>query len=324
MPHNGLIPKGGVPVLERDFQERVDRVRDFNRFITRRIGALREGLLHSPYSLTESRILFEIAQHERLTASDLTRELGLDAGYMSRILTKLEKQGLIEKVRSEQDARQRILYLTDEGKRAFKLLNQRSQHEVSEWLQALSESDQQKLIAAMRTIEELLREGKGLKYSEPYFLRQHQPGDMGWVVQKHGTLYAEEYGWDEGFEALVAQIVADFIHDYNPKKERCWIAEMNGENVGCVFLVQDTDTVAKLRLLLVDPKARGLGLGTRLVEECIRFARRKGYRKIVLWTNHVLKEARHIYDKLGFKRVKEEKHHSFGHDLIGETWEMSL
>ncbi|NGQ96861.1 GNAT family N-acetyltransferase [Brevibacillus sp. SYP-B805] len=304
-------------------EERINTVRKFNRLITRRIGALREGLLHSPYSLTESRIIFDIAHRDHPTASDLAKELGLDAGYLSRILARLEEQGIIEKVRSEQDSRQRILYLTAEGRKAFELLNKRSHDEVAELLNELSEKDQQRLIAAMHTIEEIL-EGKGFKYSEPYFLRQHEPGDMGWIVHKHGVLYAEEYGWDERFEALVSQIVADFINNYKPHKERCWIAEMDGENVGSVLVVQESETVAKLRLLLVDPKARGMGLGTRLVEECIRFARRAGYKKLVLWTNSVLKEARHIYKKTGFELVAEEKHHSFGHDLIGETWERKL
>jgi DNA-binding MarR family transcriptional regulator/N-acetylglutamate synthase-like GNAT family acetyltransferase len=305
------------------FAERIDTVRNFNRLITRRIGVLREGLLHSPFSLTESRIIFETAHRDNLTASDLTKELGLDAGYLSRVLTTLEQQGIIEKVRSDQDARQRILHLTSKGEEAFALLNKRSHEEVAELLNELSERDQQRLINAMQTIEGLL-EHKGLKYSEPYFLRQHAPGDMGWVVHKHGVLYSKEYGWDERFEALISQIVADFINNYKPNKERCWIAELDGEVVGSVFVVQHSETVAKLRLLIVDPKARGLGLGTKLVEECIRFAKRAGYKKLVLWTNSVLKEARHIYKKTGFELVAEEKHHSFGHDLIGETWELTF
>lgn len=310
-------------MLDVILEERINTVRKFNRLITRRIGALREGLLHSPFPLTESRIIFEIAQREQPTAADLAKELGLDAGYLSRIIARLEEQGILEKVRSEQDARQLILHLTAEGKKAFELLNQRSQAEVAELLNDLSELDQERLVQAMRTIEGLLEE-KSFKYSEPYFLRQHEPGDMGWVVHKHGLLYAKEYGWDEHFEALVSQIVADFINQFRPQKERCWIAEMDGEAVGSVFVVQHSEKVAKLRLLLVDPKARGLGLGTKLVEECIRFARRVGYEKMVLWTNSVLTEARHIYQKAGFQLVAEEKHHSFGHDLIGETWELQL
>lgn len=303
-------------------EERIGVVRQFNRFFTRQIGVLREGLLHSPYTLTEARILFELGHRDTLTASDLCRELGLDPGYLSRILARLEQQGLLEKVRPENDGRQRLLQLTGEGSFAFALLDQRSRDEVSEMLNDLSEEEQRGLLKAMQTIESILT--KGLKYSEPFFLRSHESGDMGWVAHRHGVLYAQEYGWDEHFEALVAQIVADFITNYNPERERCWIAEMNGEIVGSVFVVQSSETVAKLRLLLVEPKARGLGLGTRLVEECIRFARRRGYQKLILWTNSILLEARHIYEKTGFKLIAEEAHHSFGHDLIGETWELIL
>lgn len=303
-------------------EERIDAVRHFNRFFTRQIGVLREGLLHSPYSLTEARILFELARLEHVTASDLCRKLGLDAGYLSRILARLEQQGIMEKVRSDDDGRQRLLRLTSEGKNAFALLDQRSRDEVSEMLNDLSEEDQQRLLKAMQTIESVL--DTGLKFSGPFFLRPHEPGDMGWVTHRHGVLYTQEYGWDQRFEALVAQIVADFINNSNPAREHCWIAEMGGEIVGSVFVVQGSETVAKLRLLLVEPKARGLGLGTRLVQECIRFARRSGYQKLMLWTNSVLLEARHIYQKAGFTLVAQEEHHSFGHDLIGETWELTL
>lgn len=303
-------------------EDRIGTIRHFNRFFTRKIGVLREGLLHSPYPLTEARILFELAHREHVTASDLCRELGLDAGYLSRILARLEQQGLIEKVRSDSDGRQRLLRLTSEGKAAANLLDQRSRDEVSEMLNDLSEEDQQHLLKAMQTIESVFT--KGLKFSEPFFLRQHEPGDMGWVTHRHGILYAQQYGWDQHFEALVAQIVSDFINNYNFARERCWIAEMDGEIVGSVFIVQSSESAAKLRLLLVEPKARGLGLGTRLVEECIRFARRSGYQKLMLWTNSVLVEARHIYQKTGFTLVDQEPHHSFGHDLIGETWELNL
>jgi DNA-binding MarR family transcriptional regulator/N-acetylglutamate synthase-like GNAT family acetyltransferase len=308
---------------EEDLETRIDAVRHFNRFFTRQIGVLREGLLHSPYSLTEARVLFEIAHGDGLlTASDLSRELGLDPGYLSRILARLEQQGFIDKVRSETDARQRLLSLAPEGKGAFSLLDKRSREEVAEMLGGLSEGDQRRLLEAMRTIESIL--DKGLKYSEPFFLRQHEPGDVGWVVHRHGVLYAREYGWDERFEALVAQIVADFINNYDPAKERCWIAEMNGEIVGCVFVVKTSDTVAKLKLLLVEPQARGLGLGTRLVEECVRFARRRGYKTLTLWTNSVLEAARRIYEEHGFELVEEEEHHSFGKDLVGQNWELAL
>ena len=297
-------------------------MRRFNRFFTRRIGVLREGLLHSPYSLTEARVLFEVAHRDEVTASDLWRELGLDPGYLSRILGRLERGGLIGKARSETDGRRRLLSLTPEGKGAFSLLDDRSREEVAEMLGELSEGDQRRLLEAMRTIESVL--DRGFKFSEPFLLRSHEPGDMGWVVHRHGVLYAREYGWDERFEGLVARIVADFIDGYDPARERCWIAEMNGERVGCVFVVKGGDTVAKLRLLLVEPEARGLGLGTRLVEECVRFARRTGYETLTLWTNSVLGAARHIYKERGFELVEEEAHRSFGHDLVGESWELAL
>jgi DNA-binding MarR family transcriptional regulator/N-acetylglutamate synthase-like GNAT family acetyltransferase len=305
-----------------DLEARVEAIRRFNRLFTRRIGVLREGLLHSSYSLTEARVLFELANREELSASELVRELGLDPGYMSRTLGGLERQGLVEKVRSETDGRRRILSLTAEGEEAFKVLDSRSREEVSEMLGGLSEEEQRRLLEAMRTIEGIFE--KGLKFSEPFVLRPHEPGDMGWVVHRHGVLYAGEYGWDERFEALVARIVADFIDGYDPKKERCWIAEMGGDRVGCVFVVKASDTVAKLRLLLVEPEARGVGLGSRLVEECIRFARNRGYEKLTLWTNSVLDAARHIYEEHGFVLVEEEEHHNFGHDLVGQNWELAL
>jgi DNA-binding MarR family transcriptional regulator/GNAT superfamily N-acetyltransferase len=304
------------------YENRISSVRHFNRFLTRQIGVLQEGLLHSPYSLTESRIIFELAHSQDLTSSLLCRELGLDAGYLSRILTRLEQQGLVERVQSEDDGRQRFLRLTSDGNSAFALLDKRSRDEVGEMLNDLSEGEQQRLIKAMGAIESIL--DKSFKYSDPFILRPHESGDMGWVTHLHGVLYAQEYHWDEHFEALVAQIVADFINNYKPERERCWIAEMNGDIVGSVFLVEGNETDAKLRLLLVDPKARGMGLGTRLVEECMRFARRRGYKKLVLWTNSVLKDARHIYQKTGFQLVAQEAHHSFGQDLVGETWELPL
>jgi DNA-binding MarR family transcriptional regulator/N-acetylglutamate synthase-like GNAT family acetyltransferase len=303
-------------------EDRINAIRRFNRFITRQIGVLREGLLHTPYSPTEARIIFELANNETLTASELINDLGLDAGYLSRMITSLEGKGIVEKTRSKSDGRQRLLHLTSEGQSAFELLDKRSRDEVTDMLDDLEEKDQQRLFKAMQTIEDIFSEG--LKYSQPYVLRLHEPGDMGWITHRHGVIYAEEYGWDERFEALVAQIGSDFLRNYNPKKERCWIAEMDGEIVGSVFVTQDSEKVARLRLLLVEPKARGLGLGTRLVEECIRFSKRNGYEKLVLWTNSVLEAARHSYKKLGFELVEEEKHHSFGHDLVGETWEKSL
>lgn len=303
-------------------EDRINAVRHFNRFITKQIGVLHEGLLLSPYSLTESRVIFELANRETLTASEVIHELGIDAGYLSRIVKRLEGEGLVEKTRSEDDGRQRILSLTPEGQIAFELLDKRSREEVAEMLADLSEKDQRRLIKAMQTIEDIF--GKGHECSPPYVLRPHEPGDLGWITYRHGVLYAEEYGWDERFEALVAQISADFLRNNDPKKERCWIAEMDGEIVGSVMIARESEKVARLRLFLVEPRARGLGLGTRLVEECIRFSRRSGYEKITLWTYSVLTAARHTYKKLGFELIKAEEEHSFGHDLVGEIWELTL
>jgi DNA-binding MarR family transcriptional regulator/GNAT superfamily N-acetyltransferase len=305
-------------------EDRISAVRRFNRLFTRQIGVLREGLLHSPYSLTEARIVYELAHRDVVTAADLCRELGLDAGYLSRIVSRLEQQGLLERLPSESDGRQRLLRLTPAGEQAFALLDQRARDEVAEMLHSLSDEEQQRLLTSMQTIESIFNKGKNFKFAEPFFLRSHESGDMGWVTHRHGVLYRQEYGWDEHFEALVAQVVADFINHYKPARERCWIAEMGGEIVGSVFVVQASETVAKLRLLLVEPKARGLGLGSRLVAECIRFARRSGYHKMQLWTNSVLVAARRIYERAGFKLVAQEPHHSFGHDLVGETWELVL
>jgi DNA-binding MarR family transcriptional regulator/GNAT superfamily N-acetyltransferase len=301
---------------------RAEAVRRFNRFYTRQIGVLQEGLLSSPFSLTEARVIYELAHHETTTATELGEDLGLDAGYLSRILRDFKRQGLIDKKASKKDGRQSLLWLTEQGQQAFAMLNSRSHHEIEKMLAGLPAGDQRRLLQAMLTIEKLLAAQP--EHSVPYLLRPHQPGDMGWVVYRHGVLYAEEYGWDEQFEALVAGIVANFIQNYDAKKERCWIAEMDGEVVGSVFLVKKSDEVAKLRLLLVEPKARGMGIGTRLVEECLRFTRRVGYKKVTLWTNSVLKAARHIYEKAGFRLVNQDAHHTFGHDLVGETWELEL
>jgi DNA-binding MarR family transcriptional regulator/GNAT superfamily N-acetyltransferase len=309
-------------MVENDLYQRVEAVRRFNRFYTQQIGVLHEGLLKSPFSLTEARVIYELAHHEKTTATDLGNELGLDAGYLSRLLRSFQKRHLINKQASQTDGRQNLLSLTEKGQEAFAALNARSHNEVGAMLSKLSPLDQNRLVKVMHTIEGLL--GAQPEHKVSYLLRPHHPGDMGWVVNRHGILYAEEYGWDEQFEALVADIVAKFIQHYNPKVERCWMAEIDGEIVGSVFLVKQSKTVAKLRLLLIEPKARGMGIGTRLVGECVRFALRVGYRKIILWTNNVLQAARHIYEKAGFRLVHEKPHHSFGHDLIGETWELSL
>jgi len=297
-------------------------VRNFSRVYTRQIGFLRKGLQHSKYSLTEARIVFELAHRTNLTASDLCRELDLDAGYLSRILNKLEQQNLIEKSRSDEDGRQRLIKLTYEGQKAFELLDQRSNDEVSEILNKLSSGDRVNLVDAMATIEGIL--DKSFKYSEPFYLRQHEAGDMGWVIHQHGLLYHREYGWDERFEMLVARICLDFVNTYDAQREHCWIAEMQGEQVGSIFCIRENEDVAKLRLLLVSPKMRGSGLGTLLVNECIRFARRAGYKKLTLWTSDILVEARKIYDKADFLLVEEERHRSFGHDLVGQNLELVL
>lgn len=317
------LKDAGVPtVAEPAFEQRVAAVRRFNRFYTKQIGILREGYLESPFSLTEVRVLYEVAHHEETAARELSKELGLDAGYLSRILRGFKKRGLISAQPSKTDGRQRVLRLTDRGQSAFATLNSRSHSDIGTLLDSLAPANQERVVKAMQAIEELL--GSPPERRVPYLLRPHQPGDMGWVVSRHGTLYAEEYGWDEQFEALVASIVAKFIQQYDPKRERCWIAEVDGENVGSVFLVKDSEKVGRLRLLLVEPKARGMGVGTRLVDECVRFGRRVGYQKITLWTNDVLHAARRIYEVAGFRLVHTEPHHSFGHDLVGETWELDL
>lgn len=312
----------GSSNTKRDLEQVVEVTRRFNRFYTQQIGVLRRGLLQSPFSLTEVRVLYELAHRSQTTAAELSKDLGLDAGYVSRILRSFRKRGLMATQRSPADGRQSLLRLTRRGADAFATLNERSSEEVAAMVAKLPGAEQLRLVGAMETIETLLSADPGS--NTPYLLRPHQPGDMGWVVHRHGVLYADEYGWDEQFEALVAEIVAKFIQRYDPKRERCWMAERDGEIVGSVFVVRKSKEVAKLRLLLVEPKARGLGIGARLVDECIRFARQSGYRKLVLWTNDVLHEARRIYQRAGFRLVHEEHHHRFGHDLIGQTWELAL
>lgn len=302
--------------------DEVARVRRFNRFYTRQIGLLEEGLLKSEFSLTELRVLYELAHQEGLRAVDITRQLGLDTGYLSRILKKFEAADLVERFQSETDARESNLKLTDNGRRTFEPLNRASQEQVAAMLATLRPEERVRLVHAMETIERLL--GHGNEPIVPYILRPPQAGDIGWIVHRQGVLYAEEYGWDETFEGLVAEIAGRFIQSFDARRERCWIAERENEAVGSVFLVRDSDEVAKLRLLYVEPTARSLGIGSRLVEECICFARDKGYRKLTLWTNDVLVSARRIYEAAGFKLVKEEPHHSFGKDLVGQYWQLDL
>jgi DNA-binding MarR family transcriptional regulator/N-acetylglutamate synthase-like GNAT family acetyltransferase len=301
--------------------QRIAAVRRFNRFYTRQIGLL-GSYLDSPFSLTQVRVLYELAHREQPTAAELSRDLRLDPGYLSRILTGFRKSGLIERHPSRTDGRQSHLSLSDKGQAAFAPLDARSHDEIGALLASLSVDEQHRLVEAMQTIERLL--GVEPEHRAPDLLRPPHAGDLGWIIHRHGALYAQEYGWDEEFEALVASIVAKFVTNFNPERERCWIAERDGKIVGSVFVVQRSKTVAQLRLLLVEPEARGLGIGARLVEECIRFARERGYRRLTLWTNDVLDAARRIYERAGFHLVKEEAHHSFGHDLVGQNWELKL
>ncbi|NQW12494.1 MAG: MarR family transcriptional regulator [Alphaproteobacteria bacterium] len=304
-----------------DLTAQIRFVRRFNRFYTRHVGALGNGHLDSSYSLTEVRLLYELAHAEVLTATRLSATLGLNTGYLSRVLRKFRDAGLIDSRPSDGDARVQELRLTDKGWDVFAPLQQRSRDEVAAILQPLSETDRRRLTAAMATIEEVLGEtpaGPG------YLLRPHRPGDIGWVIHKHATLYSEEYGWNEQFEVMVARIGADFIETYDPKTDCCWIAERDGTPVGSVFVVAQDMETAKLRMLYVDAGARGLGVGKRLVDEAIRFARRAGYARMTLWTNDILVAARGIYQAAGFELVACEPHHSFGVDLVGETWTLEL
>jgi DNA-binding MarR family transcriptional regulator/GNAT superfamily N-acetyltransferase len=297
----------------------VEAVRHFNRFYTRRIGVLQDRSLYRPYSLAEARVLYELGHRGGATASALARELGLDAGYLSRMLKALARRGLVAAGRAAGDARRRPLSLTAAGRKACSALEARSRKEVGAMLGGLSAPARSRLAGAMGEVEALLETP-----SSGISLRGHRPGDIGWVVQRHGALYHQEYGWDASFEALVAGIGKDFLENFDPQRERCWIAEMAGRRVGSVFLVEQSRTVAKLRLLLVEPEARGRGLGRRLVEECIAFARARGYRKLVLWTQSNLAAARAIYRAAGFRKVRTERHRSFGYDLTGEYWELNL
>lgn len=296
-------------------------IRRFNRFYTRKIGVLDQQLLQSPFSLTEARVLFELAQQDGLTAREIAAKLGLDAGYLSRIVHTFSEKNLVTRKPVPEDRRQYRLALTAKGRLTFGHLNLTSQTDVADMLKALPAGGGERLVEAMTTIERLLDD----EPSRPEaILRPHRPGDMGWVVQAHGRLYAEEFGWDISFEGMVAEIAAQFLKEFDPAYERCWIAEIDGRQVGSVFLVRKSDEVAKLRMLIIDPAGRGTGLGKRLVDECITFARACGYRKITLWTQSMLLAARAIYQKAGFVHVASEPHRSFGQDLVGETWELTL
>ena len=301
-------------------------VRRFNRFYTRHIGVLRKGYLDSPYSLGEMRVLYEIAHGDAPTASDVARALDLDAGYLSRLLRNFEKRGLITRTTSAEDARQSHLALTTRGRQTLAPVERGSQRVVGSMLGKLDPDERARLVAAMDTIETLLsgNEESEADVKPNIILRAPRPGDFGWIVSRHAELYGQEYGWTEPFEGLCAQIVADFVNKYDPEREHCWIAEMNGENVGTVMLVKDSDSVARIRLLLVDPKARGLGLGMRLTEECVKFAREKGYKKVTLWTHSILSAARHCYEKAGFTLTSSEKRHTWGQNVVAEFWDLEL
>jgi DNA-binding MarR family transcriptional regulator/GNAT superfamily N-acetyltransferase len=300
----------------------VAAVRAFNRFYTRKLGVLDQHLLQSPFSLSEARVLYELAHRSDVSAKEIGIALGLDAGYLSRIVQSFEEQGLINRTPLPSDRRQQQLSLTAKGRQAFARLDRSSEAAISAMLEALDERGRGRVVGAMATIAHVL---EPVRPERPaLLLRSHRPGDIGWVISRHGAVYAQEYGWDVSFEALVAEIGAAFIKSFDPAREHCWIAEIDGEPVGSIVLVKSSDEVAKLRLLLVEKTARGLGVGRALTEQCIRFARASGYRKIVLWTQSCLIAARDIYRRAGFRLVAEEPHHSFGVDLIGETWELTL
>jgi DNA-binding MarR family transcriptional regulator/GNAT superfamily N-acetyltransferase len=304
-------------------KETIDRIRGFNRFYTEQIGILTEHLLSSNYSLTEVRVIYEIAHRDSPAAAEIADDLKLDRGYLSRMLKRFEDQEIIERTPSSDDARVNHLSLTSKGRRIFRALDTRASDEVETLLRRTPPAEQQQLLAAMRTIEQIL--GPRRETKMPLVLRDPHPGDLGWIVHRHGVLYAQEYGYDERFEALVATIVGEFVDHFDPQCDRCWIAERDGAIAGSVFLVRSSDKIAKLRLLYVEPSARGHGIGERLIAECIRFARQARYEKIVLWTQSELRAARKLYAKAGFLCVKEEPHDSFGRDdLVAETWVLKL
>jgi DNA-binding MarR family transcriptional regulator/GNAT superfamily N-acetyltransferase len=300
--------------------ERIDAVRAFNRFYTGLIGVVREGLLETPYSLTEARVIFELAQRDAYEVAALRRSLDLDAGYLSRILSRFDADGLIRRERAPADARRQVVVLTDRGREVYQGLDARSGDQIRRILSGLPDDDQRRVVGAMKAIEGILGDRPR---PAAYVLRPLVSGDFGWVIQRHGVLYAAEYGWDATFEALVARVVADYVEGRG-EGENAWIAEVGGEPAGCVFCVRKSERVAQLRLLLVEPAGRGLGIGGRLVEECIRFARRAGYDEMVLWTNDVLADARRIYQRAGFELVDQGPHRGFGQDLVEQTWRLKL
>jgi DNA-binding MarR family transcriptional regulator/GNAT superfamily N-acetyltransferase len=301
-------------------QDRVAAVRRFNRFYTQRIGLLREGWLDSPFSLSEARVLYEIGQRPGTTARAIGDDLGLDAGYLSRMLQRFHKDGLIDKQVSPTDGRQTLLSMTARGRKAFAPLEAHTRAQVGAMLERLAPSEQDRLVSAMGTVETLLAP----ESRRDFILREPRTGDYGWIISRHAVLYAQEYQWNEKFETLCAQIVAEFLNNFDPACERGWIAERDGEPVGSVLLAKDSPEVARLRLLLVEPSARGLGIGKALTDECIAFARACGYRRITLWTHSVLTAARHIYECAGFRLTSSEPRRSWGQDVVSEHWDMEL
>ena len=301
---------------------RIEAVRRFSRFYTRRIGVLEETLLHSPFTLPEGRLVYEIANRDRPTAQELCRDLGLDPGYVSRLLQALEKRGCVARKRSTADKRQTELTLTAKGQRLWAAMNERSRQDIANLLAELPIARQDRLVKALETVESLLDEPPEKRV--PFTLRPHQPGDLGWIIRRQTQLYATEYGWDGTFEAMLAEISAKFIRKFDPKSDNCWIAERNGEIAGSVFLVRAGKTTGQLRMLYVEPSARGLGIGQSLVAACIADARAKGYKKLMLWTNDILVSARKIYIAAGFRLIREEKHDSFGKKLVGQFWSLDL
>ena len=299
----------------------IEIVRSFNRTATAAMGALDEGLLQTEYTLSEARVIHDLAQRDQTEVADLRAALGLDSGYLSRLLTALEARGLLQRATSPGDGRRQVLALTAAGRKAFAVLDRRADQSAAELLERLAPPQRARLVGAMRTVRDLLADPEAPR---AVVLRAAGPGDWGWIVARHGALYAAEFGWDETFEALVARIVADHVESRDPRTEAAWIAEVDGEPVGCVLCIREDEATAKLRLLLVDPRARGAGVGSRLVEECVRFARRAGYERMVLWTNSPLTSARPIYEAAGFALVSEEDHHSWGHGMTGQTFELDL
>ena len=310
--------------MQTEAASRVAGVRQFNRFYTRQIGLLRHGLLGTAFSLTEGRVLYELAQRGTATAAELAADLSIDPGYLSRLLRGFTTSGLVASTRSSADRRQSILALTDRGREAFASLDRRSQKEIGALLERLDHDAQRRLLAAMATIQTLLASAATPAVSDAVTLRPHRSDDLNWVLARHAAIYGREYGWGSEFAVLVAGIIADFQRGHDLAREGCWIAELDGALAGSVMVVDGGNGIAKLRLLIVEPHARGRGIGRRLVEHCIKFARDAGYRKIVLWTQSVLTDARRIYEGAGFVQVEEKPHRSFGVDLVGEAWELEL